>query len=265
MHSIPESDILLMTQPSHREQKMRLDQLLAETGRAPSRARAADLIRRGAVTIDGALATKPGQSVSHAADIVIAPEGGAQYVSRSALKLAAALDAFALSPAGKMALDIGASTGGFTEVLLERGAKRVYAVDVGREQLHNRLRQNTRVVNLDNTDARILDKSIIPEPIDVIVIDVSFVSLLKILPYALPFAADAAWLAALVKPQFEVGRAFIGKGGVVKDDSARQRALEDVRAFIAAQPRWKVAGMIPSPVKGQDGNQEYLIGAHYAL
>jgi 23S rRNA (cytidine1920-2'-O)/16S rRNA (cytidine1409-2'-O)-methyltransferase len=244
---------------------MRLDQLLAESGLAPSRARAADLIRRGAVTVDGATATKPGQSVSHAANIVIAPEGGAQYVSRSALKLAAALDAFAFSPVGKTALDIGASTGGFTEVLLERGAARVYAVDVGHEQLHNRLRQDARVVNLDNTDARILDNSAIPEPIDALVIDVSFVSLLKILPYAFPFAAGAAWLVALVKPQFEVGRAFIGKGGVVKDDSASQRALEDVRAFIAAQPGWEIAGIKASPIKGQDGNQEHLIGARYAL
>ena len=137
---------------------------------------------------------------------------------------------------------------------------------MGREQLHNRLRQEPRVINLDNTDVRgSLDKGDIPEPIDAIVIDVSFVSLLKILPYALTTRRQAAWLVALVKPQFEVGRAFIGKGGVVKDEAARLRALEDVRAFIAAQPGWEVAGMIASPIKGQDGNQEHLIGAHYAV
>lgn len=254
-----------MTQPSYREQKMRLDQLLAETGLAPSRARAADLVRRGAVSVDGAVATKPGQSVSPTANIVIAPTGGAQYVSRSALKLLAALDAFDLSPAGKTALDLGASTGGFTEVLLERGATRVYAVDVGGEQLHDRLRHNVRVVNLDNTDARNLDKGVITGPIGVIVIDVSFISLLKVLPHALPLADAPAWVVALIKPQFEVGRNFVGKGGVVKDEAVSLRAVEDVRTFIAAQPGWEIAGMIASPLKGQDGNQEYLIGALHAL
>lgn len=244
--------------------KMRLDHLMTEKGLAGSRARAADLIRRGAVSVDGAVALKPGQNVSAAAKIVVAEEAGAQYVSRGALKLIGALDAFAFSPEGRVAFDVGASTGGFTEVLLERGAAQVIALDVGRGQLHERLRQDPRVINLENTDVRGSLDGPIFKGIGAVVIDVSFISLIKVLPHALYYAAPGAWLVALIKPQFEVGRAAIGKGGLVKDVEARRRAVEDVQAFLAAQPGWKVAGVIASPIKGQDGNQEFLIGAHHA-
>jgi 23S rRNA (cytidine1920-2'-O)/16S rRNA (cytidine1409-2'-O)-methyltransferase len=258
-----QANTLLMAEPLHREQKMRLDQLLAEKGLAPSRARAADLVRRGAVRVNGEVAAKPGRIVSLDAAIAVAPGSGVQYVSRAALKLLAALDVFDLSPEGRAVLDVGASTGGFTETLLERGACRVYAVDVGSGQLHERLRRDPRVINLENTDARALNADLVPEAVAAIVVDVSFISLLKAVPQALRFAGPGAWLAALVKPQFEVGRAALGKGGLVKDEAARRRALEDVRGFLAAQPGWTVLGTIPSPVKGQDGNQEYLIGARY--
>jgi 23S rRNA (cytidine1920-2'-O)/16S rRNA (cytidine1409-2'-O)-methyltransferase len=247
-----------------RSEKMRLDQLLAEMGLTQSRARAADLIRRGAVMVDGLRAVKPGQSVSTAATIGIAPEAGAQYVSRGALKLIAALDAFGFSPKGRAVLDVGASTGGFTEVLLERGAARVYALDVGTGQLHERLRQDPRVVDLENTDVRSLNRRDLRGPIDAIVIDVSFISLLSILIDSLDYSEPGAWLVTLVKPQFEVGRGGVGKGGVVKDETARLQALDGVRAFIAALPGWDVVGTIPSPIRGRDGNQEYLLGARYA-
>lgn len=253
-----------MTETHHRDRKIRLDQFLAEQGLAPSRARAADLIRRGAVRVEGVVVARPAQAVREGARIAIEPGGGAGYVSRGALKLRAALDAFGFSPRERTALDVGASTGGFTEVLLERGAARVHAVDVGRGQLHERLRCDPRVVCLENADIRTLPRERLAGAVGAIVVDVSFISLLKVLPSALAFAAPDAWLTALIKPQFEAGRAAVGKGGVVRDEAARMRAVEDVAAFLAAQPGWAVAGVIPAPVRGGDGNQEYLIGARHA-
>jgi 23S rRNA (cytidine1920-2'-O)/16S rRNA (cytidine1409-2'-O)-methyltransferase len=179
------------------------------------------------------------------------------------LKLAAALDAFGLDPKGLIALDIGASTGGFTEVLLARGAGRVFAVDVGRDQLHGKLREDQRVVVLEGTDARALDAEIIGDPVGAIVADVSFISLTKALPAALSLAAPSAWLVALVKPQFEAGREAVGKGGIVRDAEARARAVAQVRAFINASPGCTVFAEMPSPIPGGSGNEEVLIGASH--
>lgn len=184
------------------------------------------------------------------------------YVSRGALKLRTALDAFGLSPDGLIALDVGASTGGFTEVLLARGAAKVYAVDVGRDQLHASLRADPRVTSLEATDARHIDAVVVPETVSAITADVSFISLTQALPAALCRAAADAWLVALVKPQFEAGRDAVGKGGLVRREADRQRAIARVRDFLEGQG-WRVLGVIDSPVTGGSGNMEYLIGARH--
>jgi len=240
--------------------KMRLDRILVDRGLAPTRSPPADLIRLGAVSVDGQPARKPGALIEPGARLMVDPHAS-PFASRGGLKLAAALDAFGLDPKGLVALDIGASTGGFTEVLLERGAKRVFAVDVGRDQLHSKLRDDPRVVVLEGTDARALDAAVVGGPVGAIVADVSFISLTKALPAALTLAAPGAWLVALVKPQFEAGREAVGKGGIVRDAKARQRAVAEVRAFIDASPGWKVFAEIPSPIPGGSGNEEVLIGA----
>jgi 23S rRNA (cytidine1920-2'-O)/16S rRNA (cytidine1409-2'-O)-methyltransferase len=185
----------------------------------------------------------------------------ARYVARSAWKLLAALDHFGLSPEGRICLDAGSSTGGFTQVLLERGAASVYAVDVGRGQLHHSLKSLPKVVSLEETDARALDPRRFHAPPEAITCDVSFISLLKVLPALLPLAAPGAWLVALVKPQFEVGRAFIGKGGIVKDLQAKTEAVTRVLSMVEEAGGWKVRGALPSPIAGQDGNEETLIAA----
>jgi 23S rRNA (cytidine1920-2'-O)/16S rRNA (cytidine1409-2'-O)-methyltransferase len=177
------------------------------------------------------------------------------------LKLIAALDYFRFPVAGVVALDVGASTGGFTEVLLARGAARVYAVDVGHGQLHARVASDARVVSLEGRDARQLDDMLVSEPVGAIVADVSFISLMKALPVPLTFARAGAWLVALIKPQFEAGRAAVGKRGIVRDPAARQRAVALVRFWVAAQPGWRVLDVIPSPIAGGSGNEEFLLGA----
>ncbi len=187
--------------------------------------------------------------------------GTAATVSRGAAKLAAALQAFGFDAGERTALDVGASTGGFTEVLVEHGAAKVYAVDVGHDQLHARLKADPRVVSLEGCDARELDAALIREPISAIVADLSFISLTKALAPALALAAPGAWLVVLIKPQFEVGRARVGKGGIVRDAAARQAAVDDVTAWVAAQRGWRVAGIVPSPIKGGSGNEEFLLGA----
>ncbi|MEZ5827172.1 MAG: TlyA family RNA methyltransferase [Hyphomicrobiales bacterium] len=238
--------------------KRRLDQKLVEAGLAPSRARAADLIRRGCVTVAGEIARKPGAFV--AADAAVAlTEGAGDWVSRGALKLEAALDAFRLDPTGHVALDIGASTGGFTEVLLGRGAVKVFAVDVGRGQLHDRLRADPRVVSLEATDARSLDTALIPEAVGIIVADVSFISLTQALVPALKLTAPDAWLVAS-RSCTEAGREAVGKGGIVRDEADRARAVERVRAFLEGEG-WHVLGVVSSPIEGGSGNVEFLIGA----
>jgi 23S rRNA (cytidine1920-2'-O)/16S rRNA (cytidine1409-2'-O)-methyltransferase len=238
--------------------KMRLDLLLVQRGFAKSRSQAQDLIKRGAVRVQGKVLLKAGLEVSEAEAIEVAEIR--QYVARSAHKLIAALDRFGLSPAARTCLDAGASTGGFTEALLERGAACVYAVDVGHGQLHASLRADPRVICMEGVDARVLQPALFATPIEVVTCDVSFISLLKVLPHILPLAAPGAWLVALVKPQFEVGRALVGKGGIVKDEAAKRDAAARVAAFIEAA-RWKVRGLLPSPIKGQDGNEETLIAA----
>jgi 23S rRNA (cytidine1920-2'-O)/16S rRNA (cytidine1409-2'-O)-methyltransferase len=227
---------------------------------AGSRARAQDLIRRGLVRVAGAIETKPGAAVAPGADVQVAA-GAADHVSRGALKLIAALDHFQFPVSGVVALDVGASTGGFTQVLLERGAARVYAVDVGHGQLHARLAQDPRVISFEHCDARSLDATRIAEPVGAIVADISFISLSKALPAALALAADAAWLVALIKPQFEAGRAAVGRGGIVRDAEDRKRAVAQVRDWVASLAGWQVAGVLPSPIAGGSGNEEFLLGA----
>jgi 23S rRNA (cytidine1920-2'-O)/16S rRNA (cytidine1409-2'-O)-methyltransferase len=241
--------------------KTRLDKLLVDSGLAATRSRAADLVRRGAVSVAGVQALKPGALVRADAALTVSP-GASPYVSRGGLKLAAALDAFGFEAKGRVALDLGASTGGFTDVLLNRGAAKVYAVDVGREQLQETLRSDPHVVVLEATDARSLDVTLVKEPVGAIVADVSFISLTLVLPPAFRLAAPGAWLVALVKPQFEAGRAVVGKGGVVRDAAKRKEAVAKIRQFIE-EGGWTVTGEIVSPISGRSGNEEFLIGARH--
>ncbi len=238
---------------------MRLDQVMVERRIVATRARARDLILRGLVTVDGRTAGKAGVEVGAGVEITVAGAGAA-YVSRGAEKLVAGLAHFGFPVDGRTCLDVGASTGGFTQVLLERGAAKVYAVDVGRGQLHPRLRDDVRVVSLEETDARVLGRAMIADPVEAVVTDVSFISLAKALGRALDLAIPGSWLIALVKPQFEVGRAHVGKGGIVRDEARRLAAVDDVGAWLDGIG-WRVAGHTVSPIKGGDGNEEFLIGA----
>jgi 23S rRNA (cytidine1920-2'-O)/16S rRNA (cytidine1409-2'-O)-methyltransferase len=180
------------------------------------------------------------------------------------LKLEKALDAFDLDPAGRVCLDVGASTGGFTDVLLSKGAARVYAVDVGHGQLAWKLRQDDRVVVLERTNARHLSPEIVPEPVEVIVCDASFIGLALVLPAALALSAPGAWLAALIKPQFEVGRDRVGKGGVVRDPALHREVCERIATWLEDQPGWQVLGITESPITGPEGNVEFLIAGRRA-
>jgi 23S rRNA (cytidine1920-2'-O)/16S rRNA (cytidine1409-2'-O)-methyltransferase len=238
--------------------KKRIDVLLVERGVFESRAKAQAAIEAGGVRVDGQVAAKVSEAVSE--DCQIEAEAAHPWVGRGALKLAHALAHWLISPAGKVVLDIGASTGGFTQVCLAGGADRVYAVDVGRGQLHGQVAADPRVINLEGLDARRLDASHVPEPPELIVCDASFIGLEKALPAALGLAAPGADLIALVKPQFQVGPAKVGKGGLVKDETARQGALDDVSRFLTGAG-WQVVGSIDSPVEGSDGNREYLLHA----
>ncbi|HUJ04126.1 MAG TPA: TlyA family RNA methyltransferase [Rhizomicrobium sp.] len=237
---------------------MRADIFLVEHGYAKSRSEAQAAIRAKLVRADGEAIEKPSQSLAAGASIEYAKPH--PYVSRGGLKLAAALEKFALSPEDRICLDIGASTGGFTEVLLAGGAAKVYAIDVGHGQLHPKLARDRRVVRRDGVNARDLTKQVVPEAPDAIVADVSFIGLKLALPAALALAAPGAWLVALVKPQFEVGRFAIGKGGVVRDAKAQNAALEDIAAWIAANG-WTILGHMESPIAGGEGNREFLIAA----
>jgi 23S rRNA (cytidine1920-2'-O)/16S rRNA (cytidine1409-2'-O)-methyltransferase len=224
-----------------------------------SRARAKAEIEAGHVRVGTRVVAKPGERLDEDAPLAL-DETANPFVSRGGLKLAYALDRFGLDVKGRVALDVGASTGGFTEVLLTRGAKRVYAVDAGRGQLHPRLKEDPRVVSLEGLDARKLSRAQVPEAPDIVTIDVSFISVLKVLPAALALAAPAALFVALVKPQFEVGRAKLGKGGIVRDEKARAEALAAVRAVLE-QAGLTVLGAAESPIRGGDGNVEYLVAA----
>jgi 23S rRNA (cytidine1920-2'-O)/16S rRNA (cytidine1409-2'-O)-methyltransferase len=238
--------------------KKRIDVLLVERGLFESRSKAQAAIEAGGVRARGQLISRAADMVDE--DAELQAEAAHPWVGRGALKLAHALAHWLISPEDKVVLDIGASTGGFTQVCLAGGAERVYAVDVGRGQLHPQVAGAPRVVNLEGLDARKLDAEVMPEPPELIVCDASFIGLEKALPAALRLAAPGADLIALVKPQFEVGPDKVGKGGVVKDEAARQAALDAVRGFLEGAG-WQVQGAIDSPVEGADGNREYLLHA----
>jgi 23S rRNA (cytidine1920-2'-O)/16S rRNA (cytidine1409-2'-O)-methyltransferase len=241
------------------DHRIRLDELLVARGLYATRSRARDAIERGAVTVDGVLSAKPGLAVAVSSDIGIADPARA-YVSRAALKLIAGLDHFGLEPTGSEALDIGASTGGFTQVLLERGAAHVTAIDVGHAQMDQSLRDDPRVTVLEGLNARDLAASdLVGKVPNFLVCDVSFISLTLALPPALSLAAPGARGVFLVKPQFEAGRHAIGKGGILKDRADGPRIAEDLRAWLDAQPGWRALGVCDSPVAGGDGNREFLL------
>lgn len=236
--------------------RKRLDVLLVERGLAPTREKAQSLVMAGRVRLGGEAARKPGQPVREGAPVEVRP--GRDHVGRGAVKLAGALDRFGASVDGLTAVDVGASTGGFTEVLLERGARRVWAVDVGRGQLHESLRHDPRVVVRDRVNARALSAEHVGEPCDLAVIDVSFISVLKVLPALLTVLAPEARIVVLVKPQFEVGRGRVGAGGLVTDPALHRFCLEEVargsRAFGLT-----VQDACPSPIRGAEGNREFFL------
>jgi 23S rRNA (cytidine1920-2'-O)/16S rRNA (cytidine1409-2'-O)-methyltransferase len=239
--------------------RKRLDVLIVERGLAPSRARARAAIEAGGVTINGRAALKVSELADDAA--VLEVRAGHPWVGRGAMKLDHALGLWPVVVEGRVVLDVGASTGGFTEVCLGRGARRVYAVDVGRGQLHPKLKADPRVVDMEATDARGLDRDLIAEPPGLVVCDASFIGLAKVLPRPLELAAAGADLVALVKPQFEVGPERVGKGGLVSDPAARADAVEGVRRFLQAIG-WTAREVTQSPITGGDGNVEYLLWAH---
>lgn len=239
--------------------KMRLDEFLVAQGHYATRSRARDAIVRKTILVNGALVDKPGFSVSQNCAITIS-DTAQPYVSRAALKLIAGLDAFALSPRGLVCLDIGASTGGFVEVLLARGAAHVIGVDVGHGQLHPRIAADTRVTNLENVNARDLNASHTGnQPIGFVTSDVSFISVKIALPPALDMAARGSFCLLLVKPQFEAGREAIGKGGVLKDRALGPLIADDLYRWLDEYNSWRAIGLCNSPVDGADGNQEFLL------
>jgi 23S rRNA (cytidine1920-2'-O)/16S rRNA (cytidine1409-2'-O)-methyltransferase len=239
--------------------RIRLDELLVARGLFASRSRARDAIARRAVRIDGRPAAKAGQGVSPDAEITV-DDPARDYVSRAALKLIAALDAFGFDPADAEALDLGASTGGFTQVLLERGARRVVSVDVGHGQLHEKVAADPRVTSIEGLNVRDLEESdlggVVP---DFLTADLSFISLKLALPPALRLTAPGARGVFLVKPQFEAGREAIGKGGILRDPTKGERVAQNLRDWLDGQPGWRAVGFVPSPIEGGDGNREYLL------
>ncbi|ASP36340.1 TlyA family RNA methyltransferase [Labrenzia sp. VG12] len=244
--------------------KHRLDQYLVDLGLFPSRARARDAILRGTVSVNGATCTKPAQKVGSDSTIKV-EDPASRYVSRAALKLIEGLDRFAIDPANLICLDIGASTGGFTQVLLERGAAKVHAIDVGHDQLHDLLRGDARVVAREGLNARDLSLADLDgDRPDLLVSDVSFISLKLALPPALDLAAPGACGVFLVKPQFEAGKENIGKGGLVDPDLAAETA-RSIQTWLGTVDGWSAADLVPSPVKGGDGNAEWLLLGHKAL
>jgi 23S rRNA (cytidine1920-2'-O)/16S rRNA (cytidine1409-2'-O)-methyltransferase len=237
-------------------ERIRLDQAIEARGLLPSRARARDAVLRGTVRVNGAPATKPNQSVGPNDEIAL-DDPAARYVSRAALKLIAGLDASGIAPAGRVCLDLGASTGGFTQVLLERDARLVHAVDVGHGQLHPTVAADPRVVVHEGLNGRDLDRETVPEPIDLLVCDVSFVSVLKVVDPALALCAAHAAAVILIKPQFEVGRDKVGKGGIVTDKVAVEQAVADVVGHMVSKG-WRHLTTVPSPIAGGDGNAELV-------
>jgi 23S rRNA (cytidine1920-2'-O)/16S rRNA (cytidine1409-2'-O)-methyltransferase len=241
---------------------MRVDRLLVERGLFESRAKAQAAIAAGRVSANELRVHRPSEEIS--ADAVLRAEPAHPYVSRGGLKLAAALDHFRsnplFDPRGRVCLDVGASTGGFTELLLARGARLAYAVDVGRGQLHRSLRARTEVLSMEGTDIRVLDPERLAERPDFLVIDVSFISLKLVLPAALALARTPACVLALVKPQFEAGRGR-AKRGIVRDPLVHAAVCDNIAALLTSHG-WKVVGIVPSPISGSDGNREFFIAAH---
>ncbi len=239
--------------------KQRVDQALVDRGLAESRSRAQALIMAGLVFAGERKVAKAGDTISADAPLDVRGKDH-PWVSRGGLKLVGGLDHFAIDPAGMTCLDVGSSTGGFTDVLLSRGAVRVYAVDVGTNQLAWKLRQDSRVIVLEQTNARHLTDAHIPEPIDLLVCDASFIALHKVLAKAVDFVKPSGHALLLVKPQFEAGRGEVGKGGVVRDETVHRRVVTDAQQWIASVG-WTVLGATPSPITGPEGNVEFLLAA----
>jgi 23S rRNA (cytidine1920-2'-O)/16S rRNA (cytidine1409-2'-O)-methyltransferase len=241
--------------------RMRADQLLVDRGLAESRTRAQALILAGLVFAGESRVAKAGQTIADGVPVEVRGRDH-PWVSRGGVKLAHALDHFGWDPSGCVAMDVGSSTGGFTDVLLTRGASRVYAVDSGTNQLAWKLRSDGRVIVHEQTNARHLTSTEIPEPVDLIVCDASFIALSKVLATPLGFATPSARLVALIKPQFEAGRDEVGKGGVVRDPEIHARVCDEVAAWVSGEG-WAVAGIVPSPITGPEGNIEFLIAARH--
>ncbi|MCG2842345.1 TlyA family RNA methyltransferase [Sandaracinobacter sp. RS1-74] len=239
--------------------KIRADQLLADLGFAESRSRAQALIMAGLVFVGERKLAKAGEMLAEDAALEVRGKDH-PWVSRGGLKLDHGLTHFAIDVTGAVAMDVGSSTGGFTDVLLTRGAAKVYAVDVGTNQLAWKLRQDSRVVVLEQLNARHLTAEHVPEPVDIIVCDASFISLAKVLDAPLNFAKPGAHLLALVKPQFEAGRAEVGKGGVVRDAAVHRRVCDAAAQWVETRG-WRVMGLTPSPITGPEGNVEFLLAA----
>ena len=237
--------------------KERLDIILVDSGLVKSRERAKALIMEGKVIVNSVTVIKAGTLVNRDSEIVL-KKGDIPYVGRGGLKLKAALDFFHINPENKVVMDIGCSTGGFTDCVLKENALQVYAIDVGYGQIDWSLRQNPKVILFERTNIRYLEKEKVPSQVDLIVIDVSFISLTKVLPKAIEFLDKNGELLALIKPQFEVGREMVEKGGVIKDESKRMYAVENIKAF-AASSGLETLGLFESPVHGQKGNIEYFI------
>ncbi len=240
--------------------KIRVDVLLVDRGLVESRSRAQALIMAGAVYTGTERISKPGQTLAEDAPLEVKGRDH-PWVSRGGLKLDHGLTHFGVDLAGKVVLDVGASTGGFTDVALHHGAARVYAVDVGHGQLAWSLRQDPRVVVLEKTNARHLTSAEVPEPVDAVVCDASFIGLRTVLPAPMALAAPGAVLIALIKPQFEVGKGQVGKGGVVRDPALHDEVCAQIRAWLDAEPGWTVLGITESPITGPEGNKEFLIAA----
>jgi 23S rRNA (cytidine1920-2'-O)/16S rRNA (cytidine1409-2'-O)-methyltransferase len=243
--------------------KTRLDVALVERGLAETRAAAQRLVMAGLVFSGERKLEKAGLGIGP--DMALEVRGQPHpYVSRGGLKLEKALDHFAIPVAGRIALDVGSSTGGFTDCLLQRGAAKVYAVDVGTNQLAWKLRSDPRVVSMEKTNMRAVTRAEIPEPIDLIVCDASFIGLATVLPAALALAGPGAHLAALIKPQFEVGKGRVGKGGIVREPELHKEVVDTVTAWLASQSGWTVLGVTESPITGAEGNKEFLISAIFS-
>jgi 23S rRNA (cytidine1920-2'-O)/16S rRNA (cytidine1409-2'-O)-methyltransferase len=240
--------------------KQRADLMLVNAGLVESRTKAQALIMAGLVYAGTARVTKPGDLLPESAELSVKGQDH-PWVSRGGIKLAHGLGHFRLDPAGRIGLDIGASTGGFTDVLLTQGAAKVYAVDVGHGQLAWKLRSDSRVTVLEKTNARHLTAAIIPEPIGALVCDASFIGLQTVLPAGVALCAPGAFAVALIKPQFEAGPSQVGKGGVVRDPEIHHEVCARIEGWFAALPGWSVLGITPSPIKGPEGNVEFLIAA----